>query len=395
MICTLLLFPLAGAAQGMDAQPNSIQAALEAEANEKMGLDPFFSSATVSGKPGRLLSSESTSTYELPPGVTATRFLYVSRNYEGHSTIASAVLLVPPGSPPQGGWPLVLWLHGTTGVAQECGPSVLKHMGYYASTLSAQGFAVVAPDYAGLSTPGSHEWLSKDTNAADGLYALRASQTLRSDLSYRWVAIGHSQGGLAAWGLAEQMADESDPGYSGAIAVAPGVGGLPMFSELETSPESSALLLYFAYAIKHRYPDFDLSSMLTAPAMAAYSKLTEDNCLLYATSLSSSLATKKLLQPGWMELKEVQEYSSQNRVGSRPIASNLLVIAGSDDAIINQASVKAAVERQCTLTSTVSYLSVAAGHDDSLEATRTIQLKWIKESLQGQPGKKTCGTAPE
>lgn len=39
-------------------------------------------------------------------------------------TEANTVLFVPHGTATAGGWPLVVWIHGTTGVADGCAPGV-------------------------------------------------------------------------------------------------------------------------------------------------------------------------------------------------------------------------------------------------------------------------------
>ena len=62
-----------------------------------------------------------------------TEFAPASRDYpivftsgDGNTFTAVAVtgtVSVPQGTPPAGGWPVVVWTHGTTGLAAVCGPS--------------------------------------------------------------------------------------------------------------------------------------------------------------------------------------------------------------------------------------------------------------------------------
>ena len=35
----------------------------------------------------------------------------------------SGTLTVPKGKAPKGGWPVIAWAHGTTGIADSCAPS--------------------------------------------------------------------------------------------------------------------------------------------------------------------------------------------------------------------------------------------------------------------------------
>src|SRR4051794_3656476 len=38
-----------------------------------------------------------------------------------------AVTVIPKGDPPSGGWPVMAWAHGTTGMADICAPSWKPH----------------------------------------------------------------------------------------------------------------------------------------------------------------------------------------------------------------------------------------------------------------------------
>lgn len=75
-------------------------------------------------------------------------------------------------------------------------------------TLALAGYAVVAPDYAGLgvwqtwgnsSKPIPHEYLASPAGGQDALYALRAARkAFEGKLSDDFVVVGHSQGGGVA-----------------------------------------------------------------------------------------------------------------------------------------------------------------------------------------------------
>lgn len=75
-------------------------------------------------------------------------------------------------------------------------------------TLALAGYAVVAPDYAGLgvsrtwdnsSSPIPHEYLASPAGGQDALYALRAArEAFEGKLSEDFVVMGHSQGGGVA-----------------------------------------------------------------------------------------------------------------------------------------------------------------------------------------------------
>ena len=54
-------------------------------------------------------------------GLKVYRFLYHSRAFDGKDVPASGVIILPYGDPPEGGWPVIAWAHGTTGVAADRG----------------------------------------------------------------------------------------------------------------------------------------------------------------------------------------------------------------------------------------------------------------------------------
>nr|MDT0660385.1 hypothetical protein [Micromonospora sp. DSM 115978] len=153
---------------------------------------------------------------------------------------ATAMLFVPTGSPPPGGWPLMVWGHGTVGWAPECAPSVqLQEKGVWADGPNAElfaavlgmGIAIVAPDYEGLGNPDrgvveGHGYYHLSSEGQSMIYAAVAAQRyLGARLSGQWVPAGWSEGGFAALAAAShaELADQVDPAldYRGTITLAP------------------------------------------------------------------------------------------------------------------------------------------------------------------------------
>ncbi len=50
---------------------------------------------------------------------------YKMLGVDGAEVDATTLVFTPKTVPPVNGWPIVVWAHGTTGVADECAPSVL------------------------------------------------------------------------------------------------------------------------------------------------------------------------------------------------------------------------------------------------------------------------------
>ena len=61
-------------------------------------------------------------------GFVAYRIMYRSIGALGGPVAETGMVFVPHGSPPAGGWPVVVWAHGTTGVGDDCAPSKLPYL---------------------------------------------------------------------------------------------------------------------------------------------------------------------------------------------------------------------------------------------------------------------------
>ena len=156
---------------------------------------------------------------------------YKMLGVNGKEVQATALVFTPPASvtQPEDGWRIVVWAHGTTGVADQCAPSRqgLNGNEHLLQALLASGYVVVAPDYEGLGEPDgqeAHPFLNVKSEAysiTDAVVAARyylAGQGQK--VSRQWMTVGHSQGGQAALGAA-QYASRAKLDYKGTVAIAP------------------------------------------------------------------------------------------------------------------------------------------------------------------------------
>ena len=111
--------------------------------------------------------------------------LYRSTSPTGAPIAVSGTVAVPKGNAPRGGWPVITWAHGTTGIADACAPSRANVLGGYDNPLLNRwlqaGYAVVRTDYEGLGTPGDHPYLigvSEGRSVLDMVRAARAARRL-------------------------------------------------------------------------------------------------------------------------------------------------------------------------------------------------------------------------
>ncbi|CAP86442.1 hypothetical protein E8E15_003514 [Penicillium rubens] len=188
-----------------------------------------------SSKPGDALKLEpvnATLLHDIPKGTTAYRFQYVSKDLDGKKIPVTGFIAFPYASRLNGHvYPAIAYGHGTSGVFQGCAPSAMPSLYEYGSWafLVSRGYAVIATDYAGLGNNyTAHPWQASPAQAHDLYYSVAAARKLFGGaLTDEWMSVGHSQGGGAAWTLAESSLLHDDPlslgRYLGTVALAPGV----------------------------------------------------------------------------------------------------------------------------------------------------------------------------
>lgn len=217
------------------------QAAWQQQEANALPRTSFYQAPTpLPVKPaGTLIRQQATSAYQVADqAVTATRILYHSRTSAGHDVAVSGVVLVPPGTPPSGGWPVVVDAHGTSGIARDCAPSLMRDLYHGDQMLQfiGKGWAVVAPDYAGMGTDGRVEFVNATAESNDLFDGLLAARQTGLGLSSRWVLWGHSQGGGAALAAAQRLVGRPDAGYRGAVFTSPAADLTGAISRLAQTP---------------------------------------------------------------------------------------------------------------------------------------------------------------
>jgi alpha-beta hydrolase superfamily lysophospholipase len=381
-----------------DALPKSRAEALDMEAKDALPLTSFYDPPRPFDRrtPGTLIRSEPFDGYSLPPGAHAVRILYVSRALDGTPVAASGVVLIPAGPSPLHGWPVIAWAHGTSGVARMCAPSLMKDIEYGSEGLMpmvAAGFAVVATDYAGLGTPGPHQYDNKIPQANDVVYSVPAARAAVPSLGRRWVTIGHSQGGVAVWGVAELEAKLKDPSYRGAISVA-GDMSYESFEAHDAVTFDTITNMYWpltAFGVKASYPSLDVARMLAPNMLERYEDVTSKGCWYHAYAAAAEIGHQAAVRPGWNEVPELVRYNRDSRSTDKPIRGPLMVLAGDDDASVNFANIQAGVAQACRNHLPIEFVHRSGlDHDPLMEKTIDLQLDWVRARLEGKPWSGNC-----
>jgi pimeloyl-ACP methyl ester carboxylesterase len=386
---------LVGGSAAAQEMPRSLDDAVKMEAADALPRTRFYDapSPLPPGQPGDLVAKAASADYALPAGVRAVRILYRSQDASGRPVVSSAVVLIPPGSAPAGGWPVIVWAHGTSGVARQCAPSLMRDV-YYGEEglfpMTRAGFAVIAVDYHGLGTEGVHEYVSKRAQTNDVVFSVPAARAAVAALGPRWVVDGHSQGGLAAWGVAERERTRHDPGYLGAIAVAPASHLDWALTRMAPSKDAAFYLDYMAWAIRARTPTFKPSDMLTGAALARYPDITTKGCFYYAYAKFLGDAAPPRLTRGWDKTAAARRFFSENQIGAHT-GGPLLVIGGEGDRTVPIAAVRWASARACARGASLQLRTYPGlDHDPVMMNSTPDQLAWIRDRFAGKPAATTC-----
>lgn len=284
LVCGAVLSVLAACASVERAAPSvSIDVAPVVSAPWDGRVSDFYSwNQPVAKTPGEVLRHEALPENELLRGsVSGQRILYSSTSgVDGEKpVVVSGAVYFPEGEPPEVGWPVVAWGHGTVGIADICAPSWAgrpwRDLAYLERWLD-EGFVIVATDYEGLGTPGIHPYMFSRSAAYSILDSVRAVLQSDSRVKNEVVLVGQSQGGGAVLSAGGYAASYS-PDLNIRAVVATGAGLLGAASPgalgaagADIDP-TTAYALYIALtlsAVDGISPD----RMLSPKAMSVYSQ---------------------------------------------------------------------------------------------------------------------------
>jgi pimeloyl-ACP methyl ester carboxylesterase len=213
---------------------------------------------------------------------TVYRIAYRTYREEGTAGISTARVYLPTKQR-SGPLPVIAVAHPTVGIADKCAPSEDPGaLNDVALPWAARGFAVIAPDYAGLGNEGVHGYTANHDTAhslLDGARALRA-MLAKGAVDNRVVLAGYSQGGgavLAAQGL----------------SVSYGAGG-DVIAAIVFAPEFFSRMNSFGYVRLLRAPDsLTILSGVSKPVVAAFRNYSASYNVLGAASAGLTFPAAK------------------------------------------------------------------------------------------------------
>ena len=359
---------------------------------------------------GALISAQPLNTAAaLPSAARNFLVLYNSRSPDDSDVVVSGTVSIPAGNPPAGGWPLITWTHGTTGLAPQCAPSSDTVDGPEHTYLSAtqamldafvrHGYVVVATDYQGFGGAGVQAYLVGMGEARSAIDIMRAARKVDLAVGTRYVVMGHSQGGQADLFTAAIGPDYA-PEFTllGNVAMAPASHIGELVQEAVIGSHPSPILPFLTYMLQSYaayYPEIALERILKPRALEHLSD-TLDGCIddaLAAGYWAESIPSHQFVtQP---DLSPLLKAAAANEPGQLRIVAPTLLIQGTSDRTIPPKNTDAVARDLCRVGNSVSYRTYPdASHEGVLDVARSDIEAWVNARFAGLEATSNCDEPP-
>lgn len=345
----------------------------------------------------------------LPSAASNSLVLYRSTGASGGSVAVSGTVSIPKGEPARGGWPVIVWTHGTTGLAPACAPSRDTDGGpehdYIAvirtllDSFVKKGYVIVASDYEGLGTPGDHPFLQGVPTGRNALDMLRAAKAIAPGIGKRYAVMGHSQGGQV-----DLFAAAQGPRYvpefrlTGNVAFAPGSHIAGRLNAVMTSPKTELALPYVLYTLgsyAKTNKAIDLKRILTPQALSHMPNLFE-GCMTHALSTgywSTAIAKDQFVAKP--DVRAFLKMARANEPGRVRIQAPTMIMQGTSDITVLPNDTDKVAKQLCLRGNRLDYRPVAgADHDGSMEKGGADALSWIDARFKGERAASNCRALP-
>lgn len=403
-------------------------------------MQPFYAAVmkmAPEGKLGQVIKREPVRTSV--KGAQAWRIAYISSDISGRKTISTGLVVAPTGPVPAGGRPVMSWGHGTTGTAQNCGPSqvfdpVVPLNEYFLlggnswtdygipaiEEFIKEGYVVVASDYQGLGGGGKQQYTIASSNGMDTLNAARAAGSMKeTGANKKTLIYGWSTGGGAAIALAgmpdyiNQTGTASDNlEMIGFVALAPEdisilapAGRLTQAAADKYFQESQTMFLdnifnfthaaMFYWGTQAAFPKLSLSDVFTDEGVKVVDEILSNKCMhaasdtfnfLYGSSYASLLKKNPSNTLAWTE--------AMVKGGVRtvkPIAP-VQIYFGSKDVTVPPIMHKLYQEQVCKLGGNVGRMQLPGeqSHFSTPGTSKPFYLAWVKDRVAGKPLANAC-----
>ena len=418
----------------------TLMLAAAATARAEPSVPPFYQAVGAlrpEGRLGEILRQEALATPV--PGAQAWRIAYVSSDVAERRTIATAIVVAPTGAPPRGGRPILSWAHGTTGTAQNCGPSQVPNPAqplneyflvggdswtdYGLPNVAAfirEGYVVVATDYQGLGGGGRHQYGVAATQARDAINAARAAGALAETGAGRQaIMYGWSQGGGATIAAASLTGYARQTGTAWDGIVWDGFVALAPYDVAVTAPAapqdaaSAANLLgglaasfadnvfnftHFAMSMwgtAAAFPDLRLTDIFTDDGAKILDRVFSDKCMHPAAdTLNYAFGSgyKSFIRPAPANALAWAQALIQGSVAPVTPMAPVVIYWGTKDTVLPPVMGKLYQAQMCALGGNVGRVQLAGEqtHFSTPVVAAPLYLDWVKDRFAGKPAANGC-----
>ncbi|WP_236735137.1 alpha/beta fold hydrolase [Mycolicibacterium elephantis] len=390
-----------GCADDTSAQPPS--------AMTGMHLDADYSGAGQ--EPGALSEATSLPTIDRrlrALASTAARIQYTSTSgITGGLTEVSGSVFAPKGQPPEGGWPIVVYAHATTGIESGCAPSLsptLLGTSNVVTALVKAGFVVTVPDYQGLGIDnggedGYHPYLDSTTAGYNVIDSVRAARHLIPETSERWAAIGVSQGGQATW-AANELAAGYGTGLAllGTVSVSPAAditGFADAAATGQLTTEQIPALVAILETLHRAHPEFPLDDYRRGLVKDTWDTLIacDGPEVAERNALTPQLSGADLAPSTPQAVDTLRAHLQRMSLPQRPATAPMLVLFGGEDALVPQEWTDRALRAACGMGDVIDIqLQPDKGHA-AIDVSSAFG--WVNARFRDEPAPDSClGLAP-
>lgn len=329
--------------------------------------------------------------------LSATYLQYVSTAPDGSPIEVSGAVFLPKGPAPEGGWPLIAFAHGTSGVVTNCAPTnspVLYGNDVVVSRLLNDHKAVVMTNYQGLDGPGGTPYLDAPSSGYNVLDSVRAAQSTGLPLSKDIVLVGLSQGGRATESAAETLANYTpELNIRGNLLLSPAIhvdlAGSVASNTLST--DQYLILPYMVAAVRYNNPDYSYDKVLHGPLLAAAPRL-ETACT--GQSLKEDVAVGQSATPAeatFVDAAAQQAFADFESRGNLPKTGTTIptyIARGDNDLLVRTDWGNQAVAEMCRLGTPLQDKLLPGGHE-AFHADSAHWIGWINDRFAGAPAPAT------
>lgn len=350
---------------------------------------------TTADVPGTLLSSQPVDIGDL--GV-AWRVVYRSTSVAGEPIEVTGIIAAPSGDA-DGPRPVLSVAHGTTGMADQCAPSLDFPDGVSLAFIARYlelGWVVTATDYEGMGGPGIHPYHVGESEARGVFDIVRAAQTMPGvGADGPLVVWGHSQGGHAAMHVAERWQDLApDLDLVGVAAGAP-PSQFPLLSAFLQGSAYQGYLVMAAASLAATYDELDLEAVMNPANLHLLDEL-EKGCTDHIFDVFNEIPYEELVSvddifaiPAW------NARIMENDTNQLPNQVPVVILHGDQDEQIPVVSSAALFAQLCAFADHAPLerrVYEGEGHGSVVPAYLDDLTAWLEARVAGEPATDQCGT---